>query len=119
MAVEKEVDRLAAKLTSLHEHGQRSLEEFINAIQDIKRELSEGNSLTYWCLGLYCDSNNRSSFFFFLCVDILLFAMTDSCLSDRNHQFHYSVVSGGLNAKDKKAVFWADSYYLRSFTQHG
>lgn len=65
MAVEKEVDRLAAKLTSLHEHGQRSLEEFINAIQDIKRELSEGNSLTYWCLGLYCDSNNRSSFFFF------------------------------------------------------
>ncbi|XP_070210270.1 E3 ubiquitin-protein ligase RMND5A-like isoform X2 [Littorina saxatilis] len=40
-AVEKEVDRLTSKLTSLHEHEQRSLEEFINAIQDIKRELSE------------------------------------------------------------------------------
>ena len=52
-AVEKEVDRLAAKLTALHEHGQRSLEEFICSIQDIQRELSEGNSVTYWCFGLY------------------------------------------------------------------
>ena len=53
VAVEKEVDRLAAKLNSLHEHGQRSLEEFINSIQDIKRELSAGNSLTDWCFLIY------------------------------------------------------------------
>ena len=53
-------------------------------------------------------------FFSFLCVDILLLAMTDCCLSDRNHQFHNSVVSGGLNAKDEKAVFLADSYKLNT-----
>ena len=47
-AVEKEVDRLAAKLTGMHEQGQRSLQEFINSVQDIKRELSQGKSKDSW-----------------------------------------------------------------------
>ncbi|KAK7500770.1 hypothetical protein BaRGS_00008014 [Batillaria attramentaria] len=41
VAVERELDKLSSKFTSLHEHGQRSLEELINSIQSIKQELSE------------------------------------------------------------------------------
>ncbi|KAL8580448.1 hypothetical protein ACOMHN_001217 [Nucella lapillus] len=39
-AVEKELEKLNTKLVALHDHGQRSLEEFISNIEDINRELS-------------------------------------------------------------------------------
>ncbi|XP_076460917.1 E3 ubiquitin-protein ligase RMND5A-like [Babylonia areolata] len=40
-AVEKELDKLNAKLIALRDHGQRSLEDFITSVQDIKTELSQ------------------------------------------------------------------------------
>lgn len=43
MAVERELDKVLSKFSSLQDHSSRNLEELIASIQNIQRELNEGN----------------------------------------------------------------------------
>ena len=42
-AVEREVDRVLSKFGGLRDHSKKNLEELISSIQNIQRELNDGN----------------------------------------------------------------------------
>lgn len=52
-AVEREVDRVLSKFGGLRDHSKKNLEELISSIQNIQRELNEGNHLYYLDLFIY------------------------------------------------------------------
>lgn len=62
-AVEREIDRVLSKFTSLHNHSQRTVEELSTSIESLRRELNEGkiwNEKTLF--STVCLSTSRSLF---------------------------------------------------------
>ena len=45
VAVEKEIDKVLGKFASIRDHGSRTVEDLIDYLSNIKRELEQGNCL--------------------------------------------------------------------------
>ena len=43
VAVEKEIDKVLGKFASIRDHGSRTVEDLIDYLSNIKRELEQGN----------------------------------------------------------------------------
>lgn len=59
-AVEREVDRVLSKFGGLRDHSKKNLEELISSIQNIQRELNDGNHL--YCLDLFVYKRKVNAF---------------------------------------------------------
>lgn len=59
-AVEREVDRVLSKFGGLRDHSKKNLEELISSIQNIQRELNDGNH--FQCLDLFVYKRKVNAF---------------------------------------------------------
>lgn len=59
-AVEREVDRVLSKFGGLRDHSKKNLEELISSIQNIQRELNDGNY--FYCLDLFVYKRKVNAF---------------------------------------------------------
>lgn len=69
-AVEREVDRVLSKFGGLRDHSKKNLEELISSIQNIQRELNEGNH--FYCSDLFVYKRKVNAFVqnYKLCYDL-------------------------------------------------
>ena len=51
LSVERELDKVLTKFTGLHDHSVNTIEDFISAVENIRRELAEGTILKCFRIG--------------------------------------------------------------------
>ena len=47
LSVEREIDKVLAKFSGLNEHSVNTIEDFICSVENIRRELAEGNNFRW------------------------------------------------------------------------